>query len=64
MPESIRNLLKKSTRDIDSSNPKDDSMSEITIVEKQPTNTVNPKPHKLPQDFNPADLRFGSCCRK
>ncbi|KAF9891762.1 hypothetical protein FE257_003243 [Aspergillus nanangensis] len=63
MPGSILNLLKKS-KDTNPQSPKDDSMSEITIVEKQTPTVVKPKRQKAHQDFNPADLCFGSCCRK
>ncbi|KAL5360270.1 hypothetical protein BJX96DRAFT_175133 [Aspergillus floccosus] len=63
MPESIIKLLKKS-KDTKPQKPLDDSMSEVTIIEQPTYYIVRQTTQQNQQSFNPADMCFGSCCRK
>ncbi|KAJ5456554.1 hypothetical protein N7530_011828 [Penicillium desertorum] len=41
---------------------KEDTTSETTLVPRQ-TQAKSYKKHRIPQNYNAADMCFGSCCR-
>ncbi|KAK1147377.1 hypothetical protein N8T08_001458 [Aspergillus melleus] len=71
MPSSILNILSKKHNQRTSS-PVSESASEITLIERNKSHdggrecisSAMRKPVREREDFNAADLCFGSCCRK
>ncbi|KAL4895529.1 hypothetical protein BDV59DRAFT_200162 [Aspergillus ambiguus] len=63
MSETIIKFLKRS-KDNKPKGSMDDANSEVTIIEGRPYYTVGQTTKQTQQTFNPADMCFGSCCRK